>query len=115
MMGMNDSHLDVSVVVPLYDEEESLPELTAWIDRVMHEHDLSYELIFVDDGSDDGSWGVVEQLKTRFPAIRAFGFARNYGKSAALYCGFAAAQGRSSSRWMPICRILPMKYPNCGV
>lgn len=90
---MNDSHLDVSVVVPLYDEAESLPELAAWVDRVMHEHELSYELIFVDDGSDDGSWGVVERLKTQYPAVRGIGFARNYGKSAALYCGFAAAQG----------------------
>lgn len=90
---MNDSHLDVSVVVPLYDEAESLPELAVWIDRVMHEHGLSYELIFVDDGSDDGSWDVVERLKTQYPAVRGIGFARNYGKSAALYCGFAAAQG----------------------
>lgn len=90
---MNDSHLDVSVVVPLYDEAESLPELAAWVDRVMHEHELSYELIFVDDGSDDGSWDVVERLKTQYPAVRGIGFARNYGKSAALYCGFAAAQG----------------------
>lgn len=90
---MNDSHLDVSVVVPLYDEAESLPELAVWIDRVMHEHGLSYELIFVDDGSDDGSWDVVERLKTQYSAVRGIGFARNYGKSAALYCGFAAAQG----------------------
>lgn len=90
---MNDSKLAVSVVVPLYNEEESLPELTAWVDRVMCEQGLSYELIFVDDGSDDGSWSVVEQLKAQYPAVRAIGFARNYGKSAALYCGFVAAQG----------------------
>ncbi len=90
---MNDLQLDVSVVVPLYNEEESLPELAAWIDRVMREHELSYELIFIDDGSDDGSWSVVERLKTQYPAIRAIGFARNYGKSAALYCGFVAARG----------------------
>ncbi len=90
---MDEARLDISVVVPLFDEEESLPELAAWIDRVMRTHGFSYELIFVDDGSDDGSWSVIEQLKKQFPAIRAVGFARNYGKSAALYCGFAAAQG----------------------
>ena len=90
---MKDARWDVSVVVPLYDEAESLPELAAWVDRVMREHGLSYELIFVDDGSDDGSWEVIEQLKGQFPAVRAIGFARNYGKSAALYCGFAAAEG----------------------
>jgi len=93
MTAMNDLQLAVSVVVPLYNEEESLPELAAWIDRVMREHELSYELIFIDDGSDDGSWSVVERLKTQYPAIRAIGFARNYGKSAALYCGFVAARG----------------------
>ena len=93
MTAMNDLQLDVSVVVPLYNEKESLPELAAWIDRVMREHVLSYELIFIDDGSDDGSWSVVERLKTQYPAIRAIGFARNYGKSAALYCGFVAALG----------------------
>ncbi len=93
MTAMNDLQLDVSVVVPLYNEKESLPELAAWIDRVMREHELSYELIFIDDGSDDGSWSVVERLKTQYPAIRAIGFARNYGKSAALYCGFVAARG----------------------
>ena len=85
--------LDISVVVPLYNEEESLPELTAWIDRVMRAHGFSYELIFVDDGSSDGSWGVIERLKAQYPAVRAIGFGRNYGKSAALYCGFAAAAG----------------------
>lgn len=85
--------LDISVVVPLYDEAESLPELVAWIDRVMREHELAYEVILIDDGSDDGSWGVIERLKGRYPAVRGIGFARNYGKSAALYCGFAAAEG----------------------
>lgn len=85
--------LDISVVVPLYDEAESLPELVAWIVRVMREHDLTYEVILIDDGSDDGSWSVIERLKERYPAVRGIGFARNYGKSAALYCGFAAAEG----------------------
>ena len=86
-------NLDISVVVPLYNEAESLPELAAWIDRVMQANRLAYEVIFVDDGSDDGSWATIERLKTQYSAIRAIGFARNYGKSAALYCGFAAAEG----------------------
>ncbi len=87
------SNPDISVVVPLYNEEQSLPELTAWIDRVARDHGLSYEIIFVDDGSSDGSWVVIGQLRQQFPAVRAIGFARNYGKSAALFCGFEAAQG----------------------
>ena len=85
--------LDISVVVPLYNEAESLPELAAWIDRVARESGFSYELILVDDGSSDGSWNVVEELKKQYPAIRGISFARNYGKSAALYCGFAEAEG----------------------
>ncbi|MDE6507165.1 MAG: glycosyltransferase family 2 protein [Alistipes sp.] len=84
---------DISVVVPLYNEEQSLPELAAWIDRVAVAHSLSYEIIFVDDGSSDGSWNVIEQLRAQFPAVRGIRFARNYGKSAALFCGFEAAQG----------------------
>lgn len=90
---MTTNSLDISVVVPLYNEQESLPELAAWIDRVAREHAISYEVIFVDDGSSDGSWGVIEKLRQQYPAVRAIGFARNYGKSAALYCGFEAAQG----------------------
>jgi glycosyltransferase involved in cell wall biosynthesis len=86
--------LDVSVVVPLYNERESLPELMAWIDRVCSTEKLSYEVIMVDDGSNDGSWEVVEQLKEQYgDNLRAIHFMRNYGKSAALYCGFEAAQG----------------------
>lgn len=85
--------LDISVVVPLYNEAESLPELVAWIDRVAMANRFSYEVILVDDGSSDDSWEVVERLKRAYPAVRGIGFARNYGKSAALYCGFAAAQG----------------------
>ena len=84
---------DISVVVPLYNEAESLPELVEWIDRVAADNRLSYELLLIDDGSDDASWATIMQLKERFAAIRAIGFARNYGKSAALYCGFAAARG----------------------
>lgn len=85
--------LDISVVVPLYNEAESLPELAEWVDRVMRENGFSYEMILIDDGSSDGSWEVVEGLKERYPAVRGISFARNYGKSAALYCGFAAAEG----------------------
>ena len=86
--------LDVSVVVPLYNECESLPELMAWIDRVCSGEKLSYEVIMVDDGSNDGSWKVVEQLKEQYgDKLRAIHFMRNYGKSAALYCGFEAAEG----------------------
>ena len=85
--------LDISVVVPLYNEEESLQELVAWIDRVATENSLSYEVIMIDDGSSDGSWAEVEQLKEHYPAIKGIRFARNYGKSAALYCGFEEAEG----------------------
>ena len=84
---------DISVVVPLYNEEESLPELLAWIDRVAAAHAFTYEAILVDDGSSDGSWAVVERLDTQYPTLRGIRFSRNYGKSAALYCGFAAARG----------------------
>lgn len=86
--------LDISVVVPLYNERESLPELAQWIDSVCKSESLSYEIIMVDDGSDDGSWQVVEQLKAQYgDKIKAIHFMRNYGKSAALYCGFEAAEG----------------------
>ena len=88
-----DKRLDISVVVPLYNEIESLAELSAWIDRVARENHLTYEIIMVDDGSSDGSWAEVERLKGEYPAIRGIRFGRNYGKSAALYCGFEAAEG----------------------
>jgi len=85
--------MDISVVIPLLNEEDSLPELTAWIDKVMVENGFSYEILFVDDGSTDTSWAVIEQLKTEFAAVKAIKFRRNYGKSAALNVAFAAAQG----------------------
>ncbi|WP_285010992.1 glycosyltransferase family 2 protein [Pedobacter faecalis] len=85
--------MDISVVIPLYNEDESLPELAAWIARVMHEHRFTYEVVFVDDGSTDNSWAVIEDLKKQYPAIRAIKFRRNYGKSAALNVAFEAAQG----------------------
>lgn len=85
--------LNISVVVPLFNEDESLPELTAWVNRVMQNHQFSYELIFIDDGSTDKSWQVIQQLKTDFPSVKGIKFRRNYGKSAALNVGFAAAEG----------------------
>ncbi len=85
--------MDISVVVPLFNEAESLPELTSWIHSVMSANSYSYELILVDDGSSDGSWNVIEQLKLQYPAIVGIKFRRNYGKSAALNVGFEAAQG----------------------
>ncbi len=88
------SMIDISIVVPLYNEEESLPELTSWIDRVATSASLSYEIIFIDDGSSDSSWSVVESLSREYgDKIHAISFARNYGKSAALFCGFEAAKG----------------------
>lgn len=85
--------LDISVVIPLYNEEESLPELVAWIDRVIHDNSMNYEVILVDDGSNDQSWNVIQNLAQRYSTVRAIKFRRNYGKSAALHCGFNIAQG----------------------
>src|SRR5690349_15771809 len=85
--------MDVSVVVPLFDEEESLPELTAWIERVMSENQLSYEVLLIDDGSTDRSWCVIEKLSQQNSRIKGIKFQRNYGKSAALNEGFRAAKG----------------------
>ena len=85
---------DISIIIPLLDEKESLPELSAWIDRVMTAEKLSYELLFIDDGSTDGSWEVIQQIAAGRPEVHGIRFRRNYGKSAALYEGFAAARGR---------------------
>ncbi len=85
--------MDLSIIIPLKDEEESLPELADWIRRVCEQHHYSYEIIFVDDGSTDNSWRVIEQLRLVNPNIRGIKFQRNYGKSAALNEGFKAAQG----------------------
>ena len=86
--------MDISIVISLYNEAESLPELVAWIEKVMAAEGYSYELIMVDDGSTDGSWQIVKDLSEKNLSIRGISFRRNYGKSAALYHGFAAAQGR---------------------
>lgn len=85
--------MNISVIVPLYNEDESLPELYAWIDRVMKTNNFSYEVIFVNDGSTDRSWDVIRELSEKSENVKGIKFRRNYGKSPALYCGFAAAQG----------------------
>jgi glycosyltransferase involved in cell wall biosynthesis len=85
--------VDLSVVVPLYNEYESLPELVAWIKRVVEPIDIDFEIILIDDGSNDGSWNVIEALTNEYVFIKGIKFRRNYGKSAALFCGFEAANG----------------------
>ena len=85
--------MDISVVVPLYNEAESLPELEAWIRRVMEEHHFTYEIIFVNDGSTDNSWKVIKELQKTNPAVKGVSFRRNYGKSPALNTGFQRAKG----------------------
>ena len=84
--------MDISVVIPLYNEAESLPELFSWIERVMKEHNYTYEVIFVNDGSTDNSWEVIEELKQRSPHVRGIKF--------------------RSLPWTPICRTARMRYPN---
>ncbi|MDP7566819.1 MAG: glycosyltransferase family 2 protein, partial [Flavobacteriales bacterium] len=85
--------MNISVVVPLFNEEESLPELCAWIDRVMQKNNFTYEVLLIDDGSKDTSWEVVEQISAENSNIKGIKFRRNYGKSAALNVGFAKAEG----------------------
>jgi glycosyltransferase involved in cell wall biosynthesis len=85
--------MQISVVIPLFNESESLPELMAWIDRVMQSNQYSYEVIMVDDGSDDNSWDTIQELKNKYSSLKGIRFQRNYGKSAALNEGFKAAQG----------------------
>ncbi len=85
--------MDISIVVPLLNEAESLPELTAWIERVMHEHQYEYEIVFIDDGSTDNSWQVITDLQSKNQNVKGIRFRRNYGKSAALNVGFEHVQG----------------------
>lgn len=85
--------MDISIVIPLYNEDESLPELESWIQRVMDTNGYSYEIIFIDDGSTDDSWEIIEKLHEKNSSIKAIKFQRNYGKSAALNEGFKMAQG----------------------
>ena len=82
--------MDISVVIPLYNEDESIPELYAWIERVMKQNGFSYEVIFINDGSTDRSWEIISELHHKQPdVVKGIKFRRNYGKSPALYCGFA--------------------------
>ena len=85
--------MDITIIVPLYNEEESLNELYKWIERVMQENGFSYQVMFIDDGSTDGSWKVIEKLQQEHPQVRGIKFRRNYGKSPALFCGFSRAEG----------------------
>lgn len=85
--------MDISVIIPLFNEAESLPVLQEWIERVMRQHNFSYEVIYVNDGSTDSSWQVIKGLQLQNQQVHGICFRRNYGKSAALYCGFATAQG----------------------
>lgn len=85
--------MNLSIVIPLFNEQESLPELHEWIVRVMQQNNFTYEIIFVDDGSKDNSWNVIESLSAKDPHVKALGFQRNYGKSPALHIGFEKAQG----------------------
>ena len=85
--------MDISIVIPLLNEDESLPELHDWIARVMEANQFSYELLFIDDGSTDQSWKVIESLQAKNPNVKGIKFRRNYGKSAALNVGFEATQG----------------------
>ncbi|MDR0758360.1 MAG: glycosyltransferase family 2 protein [Tannerella sp.] len=85
--------MDISIVIPLYNEAESLPELHAWIERVMEENHFSYEVLYINDGSTDDSWEVIERLAQQSPHVKGIKFRRNYGKSPALHCGFQRAQG----------------------
>lgn len=89
----NKEILDISIVVPLFNEEESLPELVSWIDKVCVEHSYSYEVLLIDDGSTDNSWDVVGSLSKQFTSVKGISFRRNYGKSAALNVGFAQVEG----------------------
>lgn len=94
MQTNSTTSLDISVVVPLYNEAESLPELSGWIERVMVANNFTYEVIFVNDGSTDESWAEIERLASANAAVRGISFRRNYGKSPALYEGFKAARGK---------------------
>ena len=85
--------MDISVVIPLFNEEESIPELYSWIERVMNAHGFTYEVIFVNDGSTDSSWQLIEDLQEKHSCVKGIKFRRNYGKSPALYCGFKKAEG----------------------
>ena len=108
-----EKRLDISVVVPLYNEEESLPELTAWIDRVARENGLSYEIVFVDDGSTDGSWETLERLKEHYPCGRSGSPATTASRPHST-ADSPPPKATWSSRWTPTCRTRPTKFPTCA-
>ena len=85
---------DLSIIIPLFNEEESLPELCKWITTVVKKMNIEYEILLIDDGSDDDSWKVIQSLWEQYPVVRAYRFGRNYGKSAALDMGFQQCEGR---------------------
>ena len=89
-----ENRIQISVVIPLYNEDERLPEPYAWIKRVMAENHFTHEIIFINDGSTDRSWAVIEDLAAKDSCVHGIKFRRNYGKSPALFCGFRAAQGQ---------------------
>lgn len=105
--------MDISVVIPLYNEAESLPELFSWIERVMDEHHFTYEVIFVDDGSTDDSWKIIECFKQQSACVHGIRFRRNYGKSLVCIADFRGQKVTWSLPWMPICKTVRMKSPNC--
>ena len=107
----NSSLTDISIVIPLFNEEESLPELIEWISRVTHSHGFSYEIILVDDGSSDASWQVVEELQKNHP-IKGIRFSRNYGKSAALNTASGMLKAKWLLPWMLIYKIVQTRFPN---
>lgn len=108
----NEKHLNISVVVPLYNEEESLPELYSWIVRVMESHGFTFEVIFVNDGSTDHSWNVIENLSANDSRIHAIKFRRNYGNPQPFIVVSAWRRAMSSSLWMQTCKILQTRFQN---
>lgn len=110
-----ENSIDLTIIIPFFNEEESLPELVAWIHRVLDKEGWKYELIMVDDGSRDGSWEVVRKLSETDPTIHGIRFRRNYGKSAALYHGFKAAKGNVVFTMTPTCRTLRKSSRKCTV
>jgi glycosyltransferase involved in cell wall biosynthesis len=106
--------MDISVVIPLYNEAESLPELHAWIKRVMDENGYTYEIIFVNDGSTDESWDIIKGLTAQDPSVKGLKFRRNYGKSPVCFVALRKLRATWSSPWTPTFRIAPMKSPDCS-
>lgn len=105
--------MQISVVIPLLNEQESLNELHDWLVQIMQSNHYSYEIIFVDDGSTDGSWKTIKKLAKQNTSVSGIRFFKNYGKSQALNIGFKKRRVMWLSLWMPICKTAPMKSLNC--